>query len=142
MQWNITEEWYKFPEEKNKYYGKGWHMRKYDKQLFWDTVQEYIAYRDAPATFGPKTKLDFCKFAWLNKDYINQKMRIKDGWPDDFSEAINVLNTECERFLEYYGLLWRTNPAVTIMALKHNYGWKDWNERQQTDTPVVISFKE
>lgn len=71
--------------------------------------------------------LDFCCYAEITKEFISDHDR-RDGSPYDFSDTIRKLRVEAERSLEYFGLLGKLNPAVTIFCLKNNFKWTDRQE--------------
>lgn len=77
------------------------------------------------------TLLDFCRFAGVYKDYISEhdlNCPADAPNPNDFSETIKILKTECEAWLEHGSLAGTISIPMAIFSLKNNYGWKDKTE--------------
>lgn len=105
---------------------------KFNQKTFDTKVEEYLQLRKYGKEKWPITILDFCCYAWINKSFILDH-DTGDGSPYDFSTTINTLRTEAERSLEYFGLLGKLNPAMTIFCLKNNFKWKDRQELTGAD---------
>lgn len=100
---------------------------KYTKESFTDKVNEYIAIKKSQDL--PITVLNFCSYADINKDYI-QEHNIWDWTEYDFSVAIKKLKTEAEGSIEYLAMTHRINTNMAKFSLQNNY---NWSERSQTD---------
>lgn len=100
--------------------------QKYSQVSFDKKVKEYLQLRKHKEKW-PVTMLDFCCYADIHKEFLSDHDR-QDGSPYDFSDSIKTLRVEAERSLEYFGLLGKLNPAVTIFCLKNNFKWKDRQE--------------
>ncbi len=105
---------------------------KFNQKTFEEAVESYLQLRKYGKEKGPITILDFCCYAKIDKAFIYDHDR-GDGTPYDFSHSINTLRTEAERSLEYFGLLGKLNPAMTIFCLKNNFKWKDRQELTGAD---------
>ena len=68
----------------------------------------------------PKTITWFCLFAWVDRDYVGDKL--KDA---DYFRTIKEIRMEIENSIEEWILEEWLNTTAWIFNLKNNFGWKD-----------------
>ncbi len=108
---------------------------KYTKATFKAKIVEFLKLQQSLGDKACITKLAFCVFAGVDKEYISTHNK-GDGSKLDFSVTIKPFEAECEHFLQSGGMSGTLNTTMAIFSLKNNYDWKD-----KTETDANVNLK-
>lgn len=115
---------------------------KYDPALLeklWDYIENPTKYNDpVPTIEGACDELGISKQTAYNWSKEN----------DDFLDAMDALLEKQGRLLQSYGLLGKTNPAITKLMLSANHGMREKNDLevsgkdgQPIDSTISVTVK-